>query len=682
MVRPLTYAGRFGAWSILVVGLAGCWDPDTGGVDSTTPVSQMVLLPAGGTVTVKGKPLAGAVVTFLPPHGPAVGVGDTDEQGRYTLSCMGREGIPAGEYKVAVSYLVSDRGVPQSLGARSSQAQGPGMLSATEQFPPEYLGPRSDQAGRRGDAPGGSFDFDIPVDLAIPEKKPAEGKGADDEAAAAKTGRRTTRRRPRSGSRRRRPRGRRTRSRRRDDRLAGIRCRRGSRARLGPLDVLVLSAWCGLAAGWLEVGTRVLCRAIHPDRPAVPDEPALRLAGPAGEPAAVLRDGTAPGGGHEAVAPARRLARPASPSAPSASCRRFLIAGPQIYGWAWLILASGIAIRLVPWLERSWPAARRWLIRSLPRLLGLVPIVAGLVFGGDWFAQWREVRSSLAPGRFAQRAADRARHGAGGSPEPLWLSPGHQPDPGALARRGIRFDEARATAPWTLPSHASMFTGRWPHELAVEWVTPLRRPVPHAGRVPRIARLCDRGLRRQYRVLLVRHGPGPRLHPLRGLRPRSPSTFARCGRPCSSSRPGTGLPPGALADPEHARGTIPPAWLKWLTAPSERMPRRSIANSWTGCPAGRSRGVPSSPSSITSMPIRPTSPRKGPGSASASRPRTVADFILLVELCKTIDKLTAGPALSRAGARLLRQLPRLSGRATGRAVRRPATPRRARSNRW
>ncbi len=37
-----------------------------------------------------------------------------------------------------------------------------------------------------------------------------------------------------------------------------------------------------------------------------------------------------------------------------------------------------------------------------------------------------------------------------------------------LAARGVRFDLARAPAPWTLPSHASMFTGRWPHELGVE----------------------------------------------------------------------------------------------------------------------------------------------------------------------------------------------------------------------
>ena len=47
-----------------------------------------------------------------------------------------------------------------------------------------------------------------------------------------------------------------------------------------------------------------------------------------------------------------------------------------------------------------------------------------------------------------------------------------------LAKRGIRFTEARATAPWTLASHASMFTGRWPHELDVKWMTPLTVKFP------------------------------------------------------------------------------------------------------------------------------------------------------------------------------------------------------------
>ncbi len=42
-----------------------------------------------------------------------------------------------------------------------------------------------------------------------------------------------------------------------------------------------------------------------------------------------------------------------------------------------------------------------------------------------------------------------------------------------LAARGVRFERALATAPWTAPSHASIFTGRWCHELSVGWNEPL-----------------------------------------------------------------------------------------------------------------------------------------------------------------------------------------------------------------
>jgi arylsulfatase A-like enzyme len=45
----------------------------------------------------------------------------------------------------------------------------------------------------------------------------------------------------------------------------------------------------------------------------------------------------------------------------------------------------------------------------------------------------------------------------------------------ALADSGVRFEHAYSTAPWTLPSHASMFTGRYPHEISADWLTPLDR---------------------------------------------------------------------------------------------------------------------------------------------------------------------------------------------------------------
>jgi arylsulfatase A-like enzyme len=47
-----------------------------------------------------------------------------------------------------------------------------------------------------------------------------------------------------------------------------------------------------------------------------------------------------------------------------------------------------------------------------------------------------------------------------------------------IAARGVKFDQARATAPWTLPSHASMFTGLWPHQTGVSENHPLDTTAP------------------------------------------------------------------------------------------------------------------------------------------------------------------------------------------------------------
>ncbi len=47
-----------------------------------------------------------------------------------------------------------------------------------------------------------------------------------------------------------------------------------------------------------------------------------------------------------------------------------------------------------------------------------------------------------------------------------------------LAERGVLFRRAISAAPWTLPSHATMFTGRWHHELSVNWQIPLDDTYP------------------------------------------------------------------------------------------------------------------------------------------------------------------------------------------------------------
>ena len=43
----------------------------------------------------------------------------------------------------------------------------------------------------------------------------------------------------------------------------------------------------------------------------------------------------------------------------------------------------------------------------------------------------------------------------------------------AFAKSGTVFDWAIAPGPWTLPSHATLFTGRYPHELSCAWTRPL-----------------------------------------------------------------------------------------------------------------------------------------------------------------------------------------------------------------
>ena len=54
-----------------------------------------------------------------------------------------------------------------------------------------------------------------------------------------------------------------------------------------------------------------------------------------------------------------------------------------------------------------------------------------------------------------------------------------------LAQRGVRFDQARSCAAWTLPSHASMFTGRWPYELSTHPDHPLDSTYPTLAEVLR-----------------------------------------------------------------------------------------------------------------------------------------------------------------------------------------------------
>jgi arylsulfatase A-like enzyme len=250
-----------------------------------------------------------------------------------------------------------------------------------------------------------------------------------------------------------------------------------ARRRLGPLEVLILSAWCGLAGGLLEVWMRILCRAIDPtERMHMMSRHFVWLA-PLSH--LLLVSGV---GLLLAIATALRPGRGGWLSAriivTLAILPALMVISRQIYTAAWLILAMGIATPLAAALERHATGLRRRLIASFPALLGLVLVGAGSVFGGDWLKQRREAGRPLPPADSPNvllivldtvRADHLSPYGYERPTTPMLQR---------LAQRGIRFDAARSTAPWTLPSHASLFTGRWPHELDVTWQTPLRGNFP------------------------------------------------------------------------------------------------------------------------------------------------------------------------------------------------------------
>jgi arylsulfatase A-like enzyme len=243
-------------------------------------------------------------------------------------------------------------------------------------------------------------------------------------------------------------------------------------ARLGFVPILVLSAWCGLVAGLLEVGAWVVRKeAFDPNHLYWMSRHFVWLI-PVTNLCFFLALGILLG------LVARLWRWRGSWLATRLLCAltflpAALVGFPEVYDWAWLLVSLGIAMNLVTFLERRGAGIRQLVRVSFPILAGVVGILAASIWLGARAKTWREVsRPMPAPGSpniilvvLDTVAADHLSLYGYNRPTSRSID--------ELARRAIRFDAAQAAASWTLPSHAVMFTGLWPHELSAGWYTPL-----------------------------------------------------------------------------------------------------------------------------------------------------------------------------------------------------------------
>ncbi len=152
---------------------------------------------------------------------------------------------------------------------------------------------------------------------------------------------------------------------------------------------------------------------------------------------------------------------------------------PKIAKLAVFILAAGIGTQITRFATAESAGFARLIRRSTPWLVGVVLLATATL--NSWeFVRGRQARAAIGaaqPGapNILLLVLDTVRAwnlSVSGYARPT------TPELERFARQAVRFDRAIATAPWTLPSHATMFTGRYPRELWADWEEPRLDPTP------------------------------------------------------------------------------------------------------------------------------------------------------------------------------------------------------------
>jgi hypothetical protein len=117
-----------------------------------------------GKLSVKGQPLEGAVIQFIPVGATKGegGIGRSGKEGAFTLisSRAGAGGIAPGEYRVRLSRMVEANGTPLPDDARDADYPG-----SWESVPPQYTSPDGSPLKVTVPESGGAVVVDIPVPL-------------------------------------------------------------------------------------------------------------------------------------------------------------------------------------------------------------------------------------------------------------------------------------------------------------------------------------------------------------------------------------------------------------------------------------------------------------------------------------------------------------------------------------
>jgi arylsulfatase A-like enzyme len=150
-----------------------------------------------------------------------------------------------------------------------------------------------------------------------------------------------------------------------------------------------------------------------------------------------------------------------------------------LIGWASLLLAAGLGRRIGVRVGARPVGFVRFAGRSLVVMVGVVAALAAATTGRKVVVEWQVAAAQPPPPSGARnvllvvldtvRAESLGLTGDGRATSPRLAR---------WARRGVRFERALAPAPWTFPSHASFFTGQWPHRLGLGRAPTLPEGVP------------------------------------------------------------------------------------------------------------------------------------------------------------------------------------------------------------